>query len=44
MIGRKWIYSDSERSTFHRVWALQRVSVAAKCGMVRFHRLTNFIC
>ena len=21
-IGKKWIYSDSERSTLHRVWAI----------------------
>ena len=22
MIGKKWIYSDTERSTLHRVWAI----------------------
>ena len=22
LIGKKWIYSDSERSTLHRVWAI----------------------
>ena len=22
VIGKKWVYSDSEKSTLHRVWAI----------------------
>ena len=25
VIGKEWIYSDSERNTFHRVWAITEV-------------------
>ena len=28
VIGKNWIYSDSERSTFHRVWAIAE----GQCG------------
>ena len=43
---KKWIYSDSERSTLHRqeCGPSQRVSAALKHGMVSFYRLGNFIC
>ena len=47
VIGEKWIYSDLERSTLHtqtECGPSQRVSVAAKCAVVRFYRLGNFIC
>ena len=29
VIGKKWIYSDSERSTLHSVWAIAE----AECGL-----------
>ena len=41
VIGKKWIYSDIERSTLHRVWA---ITEAAKFDVVSFYRLGNFIC
>ena len=42
LIGKKWIYSDSERSTLHRQCGpSQRANVAVKCGMVSFYRLGN---
>ena len=45
VIGKKWIYSDSERSTLHRQCGpLQRASMGLKYGMVSFYRLGNFIC
>ena len=48
VIGKKWIYSDSERSILHRVYAVpstsQRARAAVKCGLVSFYRLGNFIC
>ena len=32
VIGKKWIYSDSERSTLHRVWAITEGECSqAKC-------------
>ena len=33
VIGKKWIYSDSERSTLHRVWVLAE----GKWGCERWH-------
>ena len=36
MIGKKWIYSGTERSTLHRVWAV--ANAATKCGLVSFYR------
>ena len=47
VVDKKWIYSDTERSTLHRQCEpLQKASAAAaKCGMVSFfYRLDNFIC
>ena len=45
VIGKKWIYSDSEKHTPQaKCVPSQRVSVAAKCGVVSFYRLGNFIC
>ena len=45
VMGKKWIYSDSKRSTLHRVWAIAEGSAAAwlQCGMVSFYGLGNFI-
>ena len=44
--SKKWIYSDSRRSTLNRqeCGPSQRASAAAKYGMVSFYRLGNFIC
>ena len=45
VIGKKWICSDSERSTLHRVWVITEEStVAIECGVVRFYELDDFIC
>ena len=46
VIGKKWVYSDTERSTLHRQCEpLQRANVAVKCSVVAsFYRLGNFIC
>ena len=33
VIGKRWISSDSERSTFHRVWAIHS---AMECGVASF--------
>ena len=44
VIGKKWIYSDTERSIPHRAWGITEVSMAVKCGMVSFYRLGKFIC
>ena len=36
-VGRKWICSDSERSTIHRVWAITEETAAAmECVVVSF--------
>ena len=44
-IGKKWVYSDTERGTLHRQCGpSQRANVATKCSMVSFHSLGNFIC
>ena len=44
-IGKKWFYSDSERSTPHRQSVgHHRCQCAAKCGTVSCYRLGNFIC
>ena len=43
VIGKEWVYSDSKRSALHRVWAVAEGSAAAKCGMVSFYGLDNFI-
>ena len=44
MIGKKWIYADSQRSTLHRQCGLsQRESAAVKCGEATFYRLGDFI-
>ena len=44
VIGKKWIYSDSERSTLHRVWAIEEGECAPKFGVVSFYKPGNFIC
>ena len=46
MIGKKWIYSDTERSTRPQTDSgpSQRANAAAKFGMVSFYRLGNYIC
>ena len=45
VIGKRWICSDSERSTLHRVWAITEDSVwAMECGVVSFFKLGEFIC
>ena len=33
VIGKKWIYSDTERSTFHRVWTITE----SECGPEIWH-------
>ena len=42
VIGKKWIYSDSERSTLHRVWAMEEGERAPKFGVVSFYKLGKF--
>ena len=32
VMGKKWIYSDSERSTLHRVWAI--IQYKCSCEML----------
>ena len=47
VIGKKWIYSDTERSTLYRQNVGNRrgwMQAAVKCGMVSFYRLGNFRC
>ena len=45
VIGKKWIYSDTERSTLQtECGPSQRVNAAAKFGVVSFYKLGNFIC
>ena len=45
VIGKRWICSDSEKRTFHRVWAITEESeVAMECGVVSFFELGDFIC
>ena len=45
VIGKRWICSDSEKRTFHRVWAITEESeVAMECGVVSFLGLGDFIC
>ena len=41
LIGKKWIYSDTEQGTFHRQESgpSQRTSAALKSGVVSFYRL-----
>ena len=44
VIGKRWIYSDSERSTLHRVWTITEESAGAmECGMASFFELGEFI-
>ena len=44
-IGKKWVYSDTERSTLHRQCEpLQRANVAVEGSVASFYRLGNFIC
>ena len=44
VIGKKWIYSDSERSTLHRQGEpSQKVGVAFTCGLVSLYGLGNFM-
>ena len=44
VVGKNWIYSDTERSSLHRVWPSQVANVTLKFGVVSFYRLGNFIC
>ena len=45
VIGKRWICSDSDRSTLHRVWAITEESAAAmECGVASFQELGDFIC
>ena len=45
VMGKKWIYSDSERSTLHRVWAITEESaVGMECGVASFFELSDFTC
>ena len=37
VIGKKWIYSDSERSTLHRVWAITE----GECALSDFTQISN---
>ena len=40
--GKKWIYSDSQRSTLSRQCGpSQRAGAATKCGIVNFYRLVT---
>ena len=44
VIGKKRIYSDSERSTLHRQGEpSQKVGVAFTCGLVSLYGLGNFV-
>ena len=44
-VGKGWVCSDSERSTFHRVWAISEESAEAmECDVVSFLRLGDFTC
>ena len=39
VIGKKWIYSDTERNTFHRrVWAIAEGECTVKLGVISFYR------
>ena len=45
VIGKKWIYSDTERSTLQtECGPSQSTNAAAKFGVVSFYKLGNFIC
>ena len=45
VIGKKCIYSDTERSTLQtECGPSQRANAAAKFGVVSFYKLGNFIC
>ena len=45
VIGKRWICSDLERSTLHRVWNITKASeVAMECAIVRFCELGDFKC
>ena len=45
VIGKRWICSDSERSTLHRVWAITEESaVGMECGVASFFELSDFTC
>ena len=44
-IGKRWICSDSERSTLQREWAITEGKCCDHgCGVVRFCKLGEFIC
>ena len=44
-IGKRWICSDSERSTLCRVWAMAEGKCFCHgCGVARFGELGEFIC
>ena len=44
-IGKRWVCLDSERSTFHRVWAItEETTVAVECGIASFFELGDFMC
>ena len=44
-IGKRWICSDSERSTLHKVWAItEETAVTMECGVVSCGELGDFIC
>ena len=43
-IGKRWICSESEKSTCHKVWAIaEKTEVAMECGVVSFPELSDFI-
>ena len=45
VIGKEWIYSESERSTLHRQSVgHDRANAALKCDVVSFYRLGDFLC
>ena len=46
VIGKTWIYSDSERSDTPQAECgpSQRASAAVKCGVVSFYGVGNFMC
>ena len=44
-IGNRWIYSDSEKSTCQRVWAIaEETEVGVECDVASFCELGEFIC
>ena len=44
VIGKRWICSDSERSTLHRVWGLAEGEWGSHGMCLVFYELDDFIC